>query len=124
MHKMHVAKTNGHDEVEIWGTGRPLREFLHVKDLVDALVFLLKVYSAPEPINVGSGQELSISELASLIAKVVRYEGRFVFDPSKPDGTPRKLLDTRRLAALGWVAKIELEAGISEVYDWFRKNHF
>jgi GDP-L-fucose synthase len=123
IHKMHVAKTSGHDEVEIWGTGTPLREFLHVKDLVDALVFLLKAYSAPEPINVGSGQEVSIRELASLIAKVVGYEGHFVFDASKPDGPPRKLVDTRRLAALGWVAKIELEAGISEVYDWFRRHH-
>jgi GDP-L-fucose synthase len=124
LHKMHVAKMEGKDEVEIWGTGEPLREFLHVTDLVDALVFLLKAYSAPEPINVGSGRELSISELASLIAKVVGYEGRFVFDPSKPDGTPRKLLDSRRLAALGWVAKIELEDGIAEVYDWFRNHQF
>jgi GDP-L-fucose synthase len=123
IHKIHVAKASGRDEVEIWGTGTPLREFLHVSDLVDALVFLLKAYSAPEPINVGSGQEVSIRELASLIAKVVGYEGRFVFDASKPDGTPRKLLDSRRLAALGWVAKIELEAGISEVYDWFRRHH-
>jgi GDP-L-fucose synthase len=123
MHKMHVAKTNGHDEVEIWGTGRPLREFLHVRDLVDALVFLLKSYSAPEPINVGSGQELSIADLASLIGRVVGYQGRFVFDRSKPDGTPRKLLDSRRLKALGWEAKIGLEEGIAEVYDWFRKHH-
>jgi len=120
MRKMHIAKVEGHREVEIWGSGTPLREFLHVNDLAEALLFLLQHYSAPEPINVGSGHEVSIRELAQLIAEVVGFEGRFVFDPTKPDGTPRKLLDTSRLTALGWTAKTDLRAGIAEVYDWFR----
>ena len=122
LRKMHTAKLEGRDTVEIWGTGTPRREFLHVDDLADALVFLLKHYSAPEPINVGSGQELTIRGLAQLIAEVVGYEGRFVFDASKPDGTPRKFLDTGKLNALGWSAKIDLRTGIDRVYDWFKQQ--
>ena len=123
MRKMHVAKAEGRDAVEIWGTGTPRREFLHVDDLADALVFLLKHYSAPEPINVGSGQEVTIGELARLIAEVVGFEGRFAFDASKPDGTPRKLLDTGKLNALGWTAKTDLRTGIQRVYGWFKQQY-
>jgi GDP-L-fucose synthase len=123
IHKMHVAKVEGRGEVEIWGSGNPLREFLHVDDLAEALIFLLKHYSAPDPINVGSGHELTIRDLAKLIAEVVGFTGRFVFDASKPDGTPRKFLDTSRLTALGWTAKKDLRTGVSEVYDWFKINH-
>jgi GDP-L-fucose synthase len=123
LRKMHVAKVANHDSVEIWGSGKPLREFLHVDDLADALVFLLKHYSEPAPINIGSGEEVTIRELAELIADVVGFEGRFAFDASKPDGTPRKFLDTGKLASLGWTAKTDLRSGISQVYDWF-KRHF
>jgi GDP-L-fucose synthase len=123
IHKMHVAKVEGRGEVEIWGSGNPLREFLHVDDLAEALIFLLKHYSAPDPINVGSGHELTIRDLAKLIAEVVGFTGRFVFDASKPDGTPRKFLDTSRLTALGWTAKKDLRTGVSEVYDWFKINY-
>jgi GDP-L-fucose synthase len=121
--KMHVAKIEERDEVEIWGSGTPLREFLHVDDLAEALVFLMRHYSAPEPINIGSGQEVSIRGLAELIADVVGFRGRFVFDSSKPDGTPRKFLDTGRLTALGWTAKIDMRTGISKVYDWFKRQY-
>ena len=120
MRKMHDAKVEGRREVEIWGSGRPLREFLHVDDLADALLFLLEHYSAPEPINVGSGQEVSIAELARLVADVVGFGGEFAFDASKPDGTPRKFLDTRRLTALGWKARTPLRQGIAGVYDWYK----
>ena len=122
MHKMHVAKVERRREVEIWGTGKPLREFLHVDDLADALLFLLTNYSAPEPINIGSGDEVSIAELAQLVASVVGFDGAFVFDTSKPDGTPRKLLDTRRLTALGWTARKPLKEGIADVYAWYEAS--
>jgi GDP-L-fucose synthase len=123
MRKMHVAKLENRTEVEIWGSGTPLREFLHVDDLAEALVFLLHHYSAPEPINVGSGSELSIRDLALLIADVVGFKGNFFFDMSNPDGTPRKFLDTSRLTALGWSAKKDLRTGIAEVYEWFKRSH-
>ena len=123
LRKMHVAKVANHDSVEIWGSGKPLREFLHVDDLADALVFLLKHYSEPAPINIGSGEEVTIRELAELIADVVGFEGRFAFDASKPDGTPRKFLDTGKLASLGWTAKTDLRSGISQVYDWFKRHY-
>lgn len=122
MRKMHDAKIEGRDTVEIWGTGTPKREFLHVDDLADALIFLIQHYSAPETVNIGSGHELSIRDLAILIAEVVGYEGRFVFDESKPDGTPRKFLDTGKLNALGWTAKIGLRAGVARVYEWFKEH--
>ena len=120
--KIEAAKTGGTDAVEIWGSGTPMREFLHVDDLADACVFLLQRYSGEEHVNVGSGQELSIRQLAELIAEVVGYRGGFRFDASKPDGAPRKLLDTRKLETLGWSARISLRDGIAHAYDWYLNN--
>ena len=121
--RIHEAKVSGAPEVVIWGTGAPLREFLHADDLADALVFLMRNYSDGEMINVGSGQEVSIAELARTIADVTGYLGRLRFDPSKPDGTPRKLLDSSRLSALGWTPKAPLAEGMREAYTWFTKHH-
>lgn len=118
--KMHRAVTTGADTVELWGSGTPLREFMHVDDLADACVFLLEHYSAHEHINVGSGFEVSIKGLAEVIAKVVGFKGRLTFDRTKPDGTPRKLMDSSRLHALGWRPTIELEAGIERIYEGYR----
>jgi GDP-L-fucose synthase len=121
--KIGAAVREGRDTVEIWGSGRPRREFLHVDDLADAVVFLMKSWSDEEPINIGTGTDVTIAELARLIADVVGFTGRFVFDDSKPDGTPRKLLDVSKLAALGWYPRIDLEAGIRQTYDWYRTSH-
>jgi GDP-L-fucose synthase len=118
--KIDAAVREGRDTVEIWGSGRPRREFLHVDDLADAVVFLLKTWSDEEPINIGTGTDVTIAELARLIADVVGFTGRFVFNDSKPDGTPRKLLDVSKLAALGWRPRIDLEAGIRQTYEWYR----
>jgi GDP-L-fucose synthase len=117
--KFHEAKEAGKKEVVIWGTGTPLREFLHVDDLADAVVFLMDHYDGDEPINCGAGADLTIRQLAEIIGHVVGFKGSLVFDPSKPDGTPRKLMDSSRLAALGWRPKRSLEVGIAEVYRWF-----
>jgi GDP-L-fucose synthase len=114
--KMHEAREQGDDEVEVWGTGRPRREFLHVDDLADACVFLLRNYSQEEPINVGWGQDVSIAELAAVIQRIVGFKGRLRFDPRKPDGTPRKLLETSRLAALGWQPRIRMADGLADAY--------
>ena len=103
--------------MEIWGSGRPRREFLHVDDLADAVVFLMKTWSDEEPINIGTGTEVTIAELAQLIADIVGFKGTFVFDSSKPDGTPRKLLDISKLTALGWRPRINFEAGILQTYQ-------
>ena len=118
--KIDAAMREGRDAVEIWGSGRPRREFLHVDDLADAVVFLMKTWSDEEPINIGTGTDVTIAELARMIAEVVCFTGRFVFDASKPDGTPRKLLDVSRLTALGWRPQIDLEAGIRQTHDWYR----
>jgi GDP-L-fucose synthase len=120
LRRIHQAKVEKADHVVIWGTGAPLREFLHVDDLADACMFLLKTWEDAEPINIGSGQEVSINELAGLIAEVVDWAGRFEFDTGKPDGTPRKLLDTTRLAAMGWTPSISLRAGMANAYADFR----
>jgi GDP-L-fucose synthase len=120
LRRFHAAKIEASPEIDVWGTGRPCREFLHVDDCADALVFLLKSYSQSDTINVGTGTDLTIAELAETIADVVGYRGRIVFDPSKPDGTPRKLLDVGRLTALGWRAKIGLREGIVGTYAWYR----
>jgi GDP-L-fucose synthase len=117
--KAHEAREKGLAELVIWGSGSPRREFLHVDDCADALVHLLKVYSGNEHVNVGSGEDLTIRELAEIIARVVGFAGRVATDPTKPDGTPRKLMSGARLAALGWRPRIELEAGIRETYEWY-----
>jgi GDP-L-fucose synthase len=119
LRKIHEAKAAGRRTVEIWGTGTPRREFLHVDDLAEACLFLLSHYDRPEIVNVGWGQDVSIAELAHTIAGVVGFTGTFVFDPSKPDGTPRKLLDTSRLTTLGWRPSISLESGIRSTYEWY-----
>ncbi|MFV3073672.1 GDP-L-fucose synthase [Niveispirillum fermenti] len=117
--RLHEAKLAKAPEVTIWGTGKPLREFLYVDDLADALVFLLKNYSGYEHVNVGTGQEVSIRTLAEQVAATVGWRGRFVFDHSKPDGTPRKLMDNARLARLGWTARTSLAEGLDRTYRWF-----
>ncbi|MBI0446534.1 GDP-L-fucose synthase [Deinococcus sp. DB0503] len=119
LRKMVEAKEKGAPQVEVWGSGRPMREFLYADDLADACLFLLRHVSAPGPINVGTGQDLSIRELAELIRDVVGYTGELVFDPSKPDGTPRKLMDVSRLAALGWTARTGLREGIEKTLAWY-----
>ncbi len=120
--KFHAAKAAGKTEVVVWGTGTPLREFLYVDDLADAVVFLMDRYDGSEPINCGAGSDVSIRQLAEMIGRVTGFEGKLVFDASKPDGTPRKLMDSSRLAALGWRPKTSLEVGIREVYRWFAQT--
>ena len=120
--KIDDAVRCGHDRVVIWGTGTPRREFLHVDDLADAAVFLIKNWSSDEHINIGAGQDLSVAELARTIGRIIGFEGNFVFDPSKPDGTPRKLLDVAKLNALGWRYRTDLESGIRQTYDWYRRE--
>ena len=122
MRKIHEAHLRGEAEVTIWGTGTPRREFLHVDDLASAVVFLTRHYDEPEIINVGTGEDLTISEVAEMIRETVGYEGRFVFDASKPDGTPRKLLDVSRLHSLGWKHRIPLQEGLRQTYEWFAEN--
>ena len=122
LRKFHEAKGSAAESVGIWGSGQPRREFLHVDDLADACVFLMRDYSSPDIINVGWGKDISIAELAELIGNVVGFQGRLKFDASKPDGTPRKLLDTSRLTALGWQPTISLEDGLASTYDWYHAN--
>ena len=121
--KFHVAKMNRDTEVVVWGTGKPRREFMHVNDLADACVFLMLRYSSAEPINVGTGYDISITELAHLIGEVVGYRGSIRYDLSKPDGTPRKLLDVSRIQTLGWKARISLLEGIEQTYSWYCDQH-
>jgi GDP-L-fucose synthase len=120
--KMHEAKVSSAKSVVLWGTGKPRREFLHVDDLADALVHLMKVYDAEGHVNVGVGDDVSILELATLCMRAVGYEGSFEHDTSKPDGTPRKLLDVSLLTSLGWRASIPLDAGIASTYRWFLES--
>ena len=122
LRRFHLAKVNGEPTVAIWGTGKPRREFLHVDDLADALVFLMQHYDAAEHINVGCGQDLTILEIAELVAKVVGYSGRIVTNPEQPDGTPQKLLDVSRISGLGWHPRIALQEGLAETYDWFKRH--
>ena len=119
LRKAHEAKVSNAKSITIWGTGSPLREFLHADDCADALVFLLKNYSDARHINVGSGHELSILELTRLVSRVVGFTGEIVHDRSKPDGTPRKLMSSARLNAMGWTPRIPLEQGIADTYRWF-----
>ena len=119
LRKAHEAKMSGARELPVWGTGEPRREFLHVDDLADACLFLLRNYDSPEIINVGCGEDISIRELAELICEVVGLRASLSFDASKPDGTPRKLLDVSKLKALGWHPQIALRDGIARTYRWF-----
>jgi GDP-L-fucose synthase len=120
--KFHEAKVNNKDEVVIWGSGKPKREFLHVDDLADAVVYLMNNYDGNQFINIGVGEDISIRQLAEMIKDVVGFEGNIVNDISKPDGTPRKLLDVSRLNQLGWKARIGLREGIKMTYEWFKNN--
>ena len=120
--KFHEAKKNRQPEVVMWGTGSPLREFLHVDDLADACFYLMQTYDEPGLVNIGTGEDISIKDLAVLIKNIVGYEGEIVHDLSKPDGTPRKLMDVSKLHAAGWKAKINLEEGIRRVYDSLRNQ--
>ncbi len=122
MRKAHEAKLSGAADFTVWGSGKPLREFLFVDDLADALVFLLERYSGPVQINLGTGEELSIGELAETIARVVGFEGTIRFDTEKPDGTPRKLLDNTRVTEMGWSPKTPLVEGLAKTYSWFLEN--
>ena len=120
--KIHEAKIAGASEITLWGSGKPLREFMHVDDFAEAAVFLLEHYSDELPINVGSGEEVTILELAQLIARTIGWTGSFVLDASRPDGMPRKCLDSSRLNALGWHSRITLADGIRRSYEWFCKQ--
>jgi GDP-L-fucose synthase len=120
--KTHNAKITGAAEMEIWGTGTPRREFLHVDDLADALVFLMRNYSGEQQVNIGWGEDVSIAELATLIAEVVGFKGVFRYASDKPDGAPRKLLDVSRLSAMGWKPQIPLRAGLANAYRWYVEN--
>lgn len=122
LRKAHEAKTRRAREIVVWGTGTPRREFLHVDDCASACLFLLENYDSPEIINVGCGEDVTIRELAELICDIVGFEGDLSWDKTKPDGTPRKLLDVSKLRGLGWAPSISLREGISRTYDWFLKN--
>src|SRR3984893_6648723 len=122
LRKAHEAKMSGARELVVWGTGKPRREFLHVDDLASACLFLLENYDSPEIVNIGWGEDISIRELAELICDVVGFDGALAWDSTKPDGTPRKLLDVSKLRKLGWSPSISLRDGIARTYDWFLKN--
>lgn len=117
--RFHEAKISGAPSVTLWGTGTPRREFLHVDDLANAACFLMENYDGSDLLNVGVSEDLTIAELAALVARVVGYSGRITFDASRPDGTPRKLLDVSRLQTLGWHAQVPLEQGIASTYEWY-----
>ncbi|MBS7302898.1 MAG: GDP-L-fucose synthase [Lachnospiraceae bacterium] len=120
--KFHEAKVQNAPSVELWGTGSPLREFLYVDDMADACVFLLENYDGEQHVNIGTGKELTIKELAELVKKTVGFEGEIVWNSAMPDGTPRKLTDVTKLHELGWTHKVELEEGVQLAYDWFKEN--
>lgn len=122
LRKFHDAKLSGAKEVVMWGTGSPMREFLHVDDTADACVHLMETYDGDEIVNIGTGEDIPIKELAEMIKEIVGFEGKIINDTTKPDGTPRKLLDVSKLHSLGWKHKIPLESGIKMTYDWFLKN--
>jgi GDP-L-fucose synthase len=124
MRRFHLARVSGAPEVAVWGSGAPRREFLYVEDLADACLFLMQHYQESDIINVGVGQDLTIRELAAMMARVTGFKGRLSFDPSQPDGTPRKLLEVSRLTALGWQAKTDLEEGLRRTYQWFRRSRW
>lgn len=120
--KFHEAKVNNAPSVELWGTGSPLREFLYVDDMADACVFLLENYSGEQHVNIGTGKEVTIKELAQTVKKTVGFEGEIIWNSSMPDGTPRKLTDVTKLHGLGWNHKVDLEEGVKLAYDWFKDN--
>mgnify|MGYP001112047859 CR=1 FL=1 len=120
--KFHEAKESGASTVELWGTGSPLREFLYVDDMADACVFLLENYSGEQHVNIGTGKEVTIKELAETVCRMVGYEGEIVWNKDMPDGTPRKLTNVEKLHAMGWHHKVELEEGVKLAYDWFKEN--
>lgn len=120
--KFHEAKVQGAPTVELWGTGTPLREFLYVDDMADACVFLLENYEGEQHVNIGTGKEVTIKQLAETVKRVVGYEGEIVWNKDMPDGTPRKLTDVTKLHSLGWNHKVELEEGVKLAYDWFKEN--
>lgn len=120
--KFHEAKLSNAPSVELWGTGTPLREFLYVDDMADACVFLLENYDGEQHVNIGTGKEVTIRELAEMVKKTVGFEGEIIWNDSMPDGTPRKLTDVTKLHSLGWRHKVELEEGIGMAYDWFKEN--
>lgn len=122
MRKIHEARACGASRITVWGSGAPRREFMHVDDLADACLFLMRRYDGSEPINVGCGKDLTVGELAHTLGRVIGFEGSFDFDGSKPDGTPRKVLDVSRLDGLGWRAGIDLETGVATTYEWYRKH--
>jgi GDP-L-fucose synthase len=122
LRKFHEGTIANAPEVVVWGSGRPRREFLHVDDMADAAVFLMRTYDSPEIVNVGTGEDVSIAELADMIADITGYRGKIVFDATKPDGTLRKQLDVGRINALGWKAKIGLRAGIAETFRWYQNS--
>jgi len=122
LRRLHEARESGIGLVTMWGSGTPRREFLHVSDMARACVHLLEHYDEPDPINVGVGSDLTIADLAKLVAKIVGYQGAIEWDASKPDGTPRKLLDVGRIQRLGWEPRIGLTDGIRSTYEWFQKH--
>jgi GDP-L-fucose synthase len=122
LRKTHEAAERGESTVTVWGTGRPRREFLHADDCADGVVHLMCNYSGESHINVGTGSDVTIRELAELIGRVVGYDGQLIYDTSRPDGAPQKRLDVTRLEALGWRAKIDLETGLRETYDWYKRT--
>ncbi|WP_328907673.1 GDP-L-fucose synthase [Streptomyces sp. NBC_00234] len=121
--RFHEAREAGHEEIVLWGSGTPRREFLHVDDLAEACAVLLRTYDGDEPVNIGCGEDLTIRELAETVAEVTGFEGRLAWDTSKPDGTPRKLLDVSRINGLGWKPSIALRDGIASTYAWWRAQH-
>jgi len=124
MRRFHLARMSGSPEVVVWGSGNPRREFLYVDDLADACLFVMEHYQESDIINVGVGRDLTIRELAAMMARVTGFKGRLSFDPRQPDGTPRKRLDVSRLTALGWQAQVPLEAGLRRTYQWFRRSRW
>jgi GDP-L-fucose synthase len=121
--KMYEAKVNNLKEITIWGTGKASREFLHADDLAEACIFLMNKYNETEIVNIGTGEDVTIKKLAETIKKVAGFKGKITWDKTKPDGTPKKLLDVRKIHGLGWHHKIQLEDGVRETFDWFRDNY-
>jgi GDP-L-fucose synthase len=119
MRRFHEAKRDGRSEVTIWGTGKPLREFVYVDDMVDAALFLMRNYSGEKHVNIGSGVEMTMMELAERIARVVGFSGKILTDPTKPDGTPRKFMDSSFLFGMGWEPSIAFEDGLRGTYQWY-----